>query len=295
MDAWRTDVGELMTERARVTLARHDLDLDCTVTGTGRPLLFLHGIGGGAADWDWNVEFFAERGFQTFAPDLPGHGRSDPPPKCWDPGNGVALIADLLDGLRLESATLVGHSAGGLLAAQTALGRPERVDSLVLAAPAGLQRRVGLTLRLLTVPVLGGLLLRPSKRAARAAMAGMFEDLDSVPPDFVRNWIERRRDPGQRRSFFRLLRSGVGLTGVRRDLVYRPRLSESELPTLIVWGAEDRVVLAPDDLDDLAGENALVQVLKLSPCGHWPQVEQADRFNSSVADFLGAVDRSKSG
>ncbi len=198
------------------------------------------------------------------------------------------LAVSILDALGLESATLVGHSAGGMLAAHAALDYPERLDALVLVAPAGIQRSVSWALRMLTIPVVGEILLRPNPTTARAAMAGMFEDQSAIPRDFVDTWIERRKDPRQRGSFFRLLRSGVGVVGTHRDLVYRSRLTNLRLPTLVVWGVEDRVVPIPERLDDLAAGNPRIRSLKLSPCGHWPQVEQADRFNSAVTDFLQA-------
>ena len=198
------------------------------------------------------------------------------------------LAVDILDALGLESATLVGHSAGGMLAAHAALDYPERLDALVLVAPAGIQRRVGWTLRLLTIPVVGEFILRPNPTTARAAMASMFEDRSAILRDFVDTWIECREDPQQRRSFFRLLRSGVGIAGTHRDLVYRSRLTNLRHPTLIVWGVEDWVVQIPDGLDDLVAGNPRFRSLKLSPCGHGPQVEQAERVNTAVTDSLQA-------
>jgi 2-hydroxy-6-oxonona-2,4-dienedioate hydrolase len=118
-----------------VTLPQTGLEIDCSVTTRGsgnssddRALGLLHGIGGGAADWDRNVGHFANMGFWVFAPDLPGHGGSDPPPSDWDSSHGTALVAGILGGLQIESTSLSGHSTGGLLAAQAALERPERVD-----------------------------------------------------------------------------------------------------------------------------------------------------------------------
>ncbi|MDP7618914.1 MAG: alpha/beta hydrolase [Dehalococcoidia bacterium] len=256
--------------------------------GDGHPVVMLHGVGGGAADWSRNEHWFADRGFRVFTPDLPGHGRSDPPPTGWKARNMSRLAVDILDALGLESATLVGHSAGGMLAAHAALDYPERLDALVLVAPAGIQRSVGWSLRLLTIPLVGEFLLRPNPTTARTAMVSMFEDASLIPQDIMDTWIKRRKDPQQRRFFFRLLRAGVGIAGTHRDLVYRSQLTDLRPPTLIVWGVEDRVVPIPNGLDDLVEGNPRTRSMKLSPCGHWPQVEQAERFNTVVTDFLQA-------
>ena len=273
-------------QRKRVRLPAHGIEVDCFVAGDGPPVVLLHGAGGGAMDWELNFDELAERGFTMIAVDLPGHGASDDPPQQWDLQSGAAFVADLLDSLGLTSAALAGHSAGGLLAAATALEQPERVESIILLAPAGLQRRLGWTLRILTIPVLGGFLMRPSKTAARAAMARIFFDSRLAPRSFIDRWTDRGRDRAQRRTFFRLLREGAGLAGLRRDLVYRSRMQDLAVPALIVWGAEDRIVPMPSDLDGVTETNPGVSVHVIERCGHWPHVEAAETFNAAVADFL---------
>ena len=270
----------------RVRLAGRGVEVDCFSVGEGRPVVLVHGIGGGAADWELNVGALAERGFRAIAVDMPGHGASDPPPRDWDPRDSAAMVRDFLDALGLGSAALIGHSAGGLLAAAAALQHPERVEALVLNAPAGFERRVGWTLRALTVPVLGEFLMRPSEAAARAAMARIFCDPRLAPRSFIDRWIARAQDGGLRRSFFRLLRSGLGLRGLRRDLVYGGRLGELAVPTLVVWGTEDRIVPAPRGLEGLVTTNARLSVRMLERCGHWPHVERAEAFNALAGDFL---------
>ena len=235
-------MSDVKTDSLRISLPRYDVEVDCFMKGDGHPVVMLHGMGGGAADWRRNEHWFADRGFRVFTPDLPGHGRSGPPPPDWNSRDMSRLAVDIFDALGLESATLVGHSASGMLAAHAALDYPERLDALVLVAPAGIQRSVGWTLRLLTIPVVGEFLLRPNPKTARAAITSMFEDPSSIPQDFVDTWIERRKDPQQRRSFFRLLRSGVGMAGTHRDLVYRSRLTNLAHPTLIVWGVHDPIL-----------------------------------------------------
>jgi 3-oxoadipate enol-lactonase len=103
------------------------------------PLLLLHGLGEGGADWDGVAPAFA-RHFRVYAPDLRGHGRSDRPGDY-----SVELMqADalaFLDALGLGRVDLIGHSMGGLVAYLLAGDHPERVGRLILEDVAALRPR----------------------------------------------------------------------------------------------------------------------------------------------------------
>jgi 3-oxoadipate enol-lactonase len=94
------------------------------------PLVLLHGLGEGAADWDGVAPAFA-RHWRAYAPDLRGHGRSD-----WPGDYSVELMrADalgFLDALGLDRVDLIGHSMGGLVACLLAQESPARVRRLIL-------------------------------------------------------------------------------------------------------------------------------------------------------------------
>jgi 3-oxoadipate enol-lactonase len=94
------------------------------------PLVLLHGLGEGSADWDGVAPAFA-RHCRVYAPDLRGHGRSD-----WPGAYSVELMrADVLgflDALGLDRVDLIGHSMGGLVACLLAQQRPLRVRALIL-------------------------------------------------------------------------------------------------------------------------------------------------------------------
>jgi hypothetical protein len=105
-------------------------------------------------------------------------------------------------------------------------------------------------LRFLTLPLFGRLILKPNRKTAEAEMGWMFADQTLVPRGFVDQWIERIQDPEQRKAFFRLLRSGIGITGIRQNFLYGSRIPELQPRTLIVWGAEDHVVTIPVNLDE---------------------------------------------
>ncbi len=107
-------------------------------------LVFVHGFGGNATQWRFQLEAFAERN-RVIAPDLRGHGQSDRPPRNYDMSQLLADLEAVLDHRHVtQPVVLVAHSFGGAIATEFALTRPERVGRLVLIATAGEFRLVWL-------------------------------------------------------------------------------------------------------------------------------------------------------
>jgi 3-oxoadipate enol-lactonase len=99
--------------------------------GDGRPVLFLHGLGGTRMAWEPQLEVLAAR-MRCIAWDLPGYGASEPLAELTFP-TIVDAIVRLLDGLDLPRVDVVGLSFGGQQALHLALAHPDRVGRLVLA------------------------------------------------------------------------------------------------------------------------------------------------------------------
>jgi 3-oxoadipate enol-lactonase len=103
------------------------------------PLVLLHGLGEGSADWDGVAPAFARRR-RVYAPGLRGHGRSD-----WPGDYSVELMAadvlGCLDALQLDRVDLIGHSMGGLVGYLVAGDHPDRVGRLILEEVADLRPR----------------------------------------------------------------------------------------------------------------------------------------------------------
>jgi pimeloyl-ACP methyl ester carboxylesterase len=104
--------------------------------GAGRPVLVLHAAGG-AGVWNAYLERLSAH-FDVVAPDHPGFGNSPELPGVDSIAMLVEHYVSLLDNLGLERLDVVGASFGGWLAAEIACAIPERIDHLVLMAPAGI-------------------------------------------------------------------------------------------------------------------------------------------------------------
>jgi pimeloyl-ACP methyl ester carboxylesterase len=94
-------------------------------------VVFIHGAQNDHSVWALQSRYFAYHGKNVLALDLPGHGRSTGPALDSVPAIAVWLVA-LLDALKIERASLVGHSMGSLIALETARAAPERVERLAL-------------------------------------------------------------------------------------------------------------------------------------------------------------------
>src|SRR5271166_4557617 len=108
-----------------------------TKTGSGPAVLLIHGLGGTRRTWEHLIPGLA-RTHTVIAPDLPGHGLSDPPAGDYSLGAHACAMRDLLLALGHPRASVVGHGLGGAVAMQSAYQFPERIERVVLISSGGL-------------------------------------------------------------------------------------------------------------------------------------------------------------
>ena len=137
------------------------------LAGDGPAVLLLHGIGDSSESWERVMADLA-RDHTVLAPDLLGHGGSAKPRADYSVAAYANGMRDLLAILGIESATVVGHSLGGGVAAQIAYQYPELCERLVLVAGGGAGRDVTPVLRLASAP-LAEVFLAPARWPGRAA------------------------------------------------------------------------------------------------------------------------------
>jgi 4,5:9,10-diseco-3-hydroxy-5,9,17-trioxoandrosta-1(10),2-diene-4-oate hydrolase len=120
-------------------------------------------------------------------------------------------------------------------------------------------------------------------------MNRMFYDSQKVPDQLIPTVLEIFDMPQTRKACLRILRSGVDLKGLKNEICLRVRDGASSLPhkTLIIWGANDKVVPLNQAY---VGKNLIrnSQLHVFDKCGHLPQVEWPEEFNHLVLEFLGS-------
>lgn len=248
--------------------------------GAGQPVLLLHGSGPGVSAWaNWRTVIPAlARRFRVLAPDIVGFGFTERPAgvqytlETW-----VQHAVDFLDATGVERTHVVGNSFGGGLALALAIRHPARVGRLVLMGSAGvefeltegLDRTWGYT---------------PSLENMRALLDVFAYDRSLVTDELARLRYEASIRPGVQEAFASMF-PPPRQEGIRRLASPEQDIRALAHETLVIHGREDRVI-------PLAAGLRLFELIERAQlhvfgrCGHWTQIEQGERFNRLVADFL---------
>ncbi|WP_055617207.1 alpha/beta fold hydrolase, partial [Streptomyces phaeochromogenes] len=251
----------------------------------------LHGGGPGASgvsNYGRNIAALAKK-YRVVVPDLPGYGRSTKGMDVADPFGYLAdHIRGVMDELGLERAHLVGNSYGGACALRLALDTPGRVDRMVLMGPGGIG-----TTRSLPTAGLNNLLNYyggdgPSRLKLETFVRQylVFNAAD-VPDSAIDERYRASIDPEVIAA--PPLRRPSGPNALRTlwkmDFTRDRRLDRLPVPTLVLWGAEDRVN-RPTGGRMLADRMPDCDLYVVANTGHWVQFERAELFNRLCADFL---------
>lgn len=254
----------------------------------GEPALFVHGLGGASTNWTDLMGLLAGH-LDGCAVDLPGFGRSDPPANGrYTLGTHVRAVVRLLEEHGRGPVHLFGNSLGGAVSTRVAAWRPDLVRTLTLVSPAlpSIRPRRGSDPRLplLLLPGLSRLAARqlarqtPGQRA-QALLALCYADPTIVPPQRLAEATEevarRMALPYAEAAFTGSLRGLVGAFLERGPRSIWRQAARVQAPTLLVWGAEDRLVdvrLAPRALAAFPDARLLV----LPGVGHVAQLERPE-------------------
>lgn len=248
--------------------------------GSGDPVLLIHGSGPGVSAWaNWRLTMprLATR-FRVVAPDMVGFGYTERPTEVrYDLDTWVRHAIGVLDALAIERVHVVGNSFGGALALAMAIHHPQRVRRLVLMGAAG----VSFTLTPGLDAVWG---YEPSVAAMRALLDIFAYDRRLINDELAELRYRASVRPGVQKAFAAMF------PAPRQrwvDALASPEAAIRALPheTLIIHGREDRVIPLSNALTLLRWIHRS-QLHVFGRCGHWTQIEHADRFACLVGDFL---------
>lgn len=249
------------------------------VDGRGTPVVFVHGHLASSATWE-DVMRPASAGHPAIAVDLPGSGASDRPlPYDYSVAGQARGLAAFLSLRGIARAILVGNSLGGAEVMLVAADHPDRVEALVLVAPATPRARMVWPIRLMRLRGLGELALALATRrmTAYGLRHWLYGDPSRVTEHVVDDAWRPMAVPGTRRAALQAIR-----TDPRRYLGLEGRVRK---PTLIVWGSRDRL-LPPAEAEWLRPRIPGSEVVILEGAGHLPQREQPEALARAIASFV---------
>lgn len=232
--------------------------------GEGEAVVLLHGLMGEMEHWEPALETLGD-GYRAIAPSLP----------IFDPTLAEPSVSELarhvvrfLDELQIQHAVVGGNSLGGHVAIEIALRRPDRVTGLILTGSSGLFER-GFTRNVPHVP---------TAEYVRMKMEEIFYDPTLVTPQWV---AAVGRVVTTRSTALRVVRFA---RAAKRHNV-EGELPCITVPTLLVWGKEDRIT-PMEVAERFHASIPDSELVYLTNCGHAPMLERPEAFSEIVGEWL---------
>lgn len=256
-----------MTETSPARLAHDE-------RGSGPAIVLVHGHPFSRAMWAGQLDSLSDA-FRVIAPDLPGYGESPARGEVITPRGLADAVVELMDGIEIEQATVVGLSLGGLVAMELGLGYPDRVAGLIFTAttaapltPEEAEMRRSTAAQLERDGMLDHALEMAGRLFGPAAMRN---------PDLVLPILE-----------VMLRTSPTGAAAALRGRAERPQyhelLPELRIPALVLVGDADFFSTA-EITAQLVASLPDPEVLILPGVGHMPNLEAPERFDEAVRAF----------
>ncbi len=253
--------------------------------GEGPPLVLLHGFGESTIAYAAVLPELAEQ-FAVVAIDLNGFGYTERPrdPASYTLAGQERLVLAVLDRLGLQRVRLAGHSYGGALSLYLAARHPERIERLLLidnALPLYASQRRNPLFRWRWVARMAAHTFALTDKVIEKGLKEAYFDDAKVTPLLVREYADRLRIEGVSDAFY-------GLVGPSQEPPYRIDLAKVKTPTLVIWGAEDRLIEAKPAAER-SRELPNSTFVLLPACGHTPMEECPREFLAAALPFLASA------
>lgn len=259
----------------------NDIELYYEVHGGGTPLVLISGLG--YSMWQWHLMVpYLEKYFQVITLDNRGVGQSDKPAGPYSASILAKDTIGLLDALTIDRAIIMGHSMGGFIAQAITLEYPERAGKLILASTNfGGPRHVPVTPE--AMAVLSDVTSDPVTRFKNGLGVSTAPGWAEKNPEMIQKWIEWRIanpiEPVHYQAQF-----AIGLALLPEAAAYENKLPNVSVPTLILFGAHDKVVPAAN-ADLLAKKIPGSQICILPDAGHFFPIEVPEEAAQAVIQF----------
>lgn len=239
--------------------------------GNGIPVVLIHGFGGDLDNWLFNIDALSQK-LPVYALDLPGHGQSVKAVDNPKLETMVSAVIQLMDHLELEKAHLVGHSMGGLIAAQTAISNPKRVASLSLICSAGLGDEIN-------SEYIDGFVFANNRKDLKPKLKYLFADESLVNRSMVDDLLKYKRLDGVQ-TFLETLKDNLFGSG-KQSVNIIAGLEALECPQQVIWGEADAII-PQSHANNIEGAKVTI----VSGVGHMVQMEESSRVNDLLKELF---------
>lgn len=231
-------------------------------------ILILHGWGISGEKYARLGELFKKAGYRVFSPDFPGFGKEPLPKDAMNVDDYVGFIYDFLKKKKEKKVIIIGHSFGGRIAIKFTQKFPSLVKGLILSGAPGIKHKLSFYRRFIMYT------------------AVVFGDLFKFRPfSFIKDFIRKTLyfmigewdyyKAGDLRETFKKV--------IAKDLF--PYLSKISIPTLLLWGEDDRVIPLSDGkkMQKLIPKSSLISIKDV---GHKVPYERPDDFFNKANEFI---------
>lgn len=259
-------MSSIVTDRGVVHYEAH---------GHGRPVILLHGWLESWVPWMGTMEALGHR-YRSYALDFWGFGESGKQGGSFTVRDYIEMVNQFMERLGIERCPVIGHSMGGTVSLGLALDHPQRVQMVTVVGS----------------PIVGDGLALFLRLAARRSLASMaYQVPGALPlgvrlfsPFLARDW----------KTWYKMFENDLSRTTLEsfhysiaslRHTDLRPRLHEIRVPVLGIYGRIDRIV-DPKQKDVLAQGTPLAEIRYFERSGHFPMLDEPERFYQTLVEFL---------
>ena len=248
--------------------------LGYSLTGSGPPVVLLHGWCGDRAFWRHQTASLSES-YRVLSLDFRGHGDSDAPRGGYTLAQLAEDVVTATTALGDSPAAVVGHSMGGMVAQRLAIDHPNTVGALALVATAAADPDDAL----ISARILEDSAVLDYREAFERHSPRWFA-ADADPT--VKEWALSRMRSVPERVALELVRDYRGLD-------FRAELPSIKAPTLVI-GANADVSTRAERSDEIAAAILGAKLVLVEAAGHFVQLERPAEVNGALTEFLGSVD-----
>ncbi len=281
LDLPAKDVEAKYTNEASQFIEIGEMRVHYRDQGTGAALVLIHGSNSSLHTWEgWVRELSND--FRVISLDLPGHGLTGPDAKGRYDWISMAQVVDqLTQELDVDRFSIAGNSMGGAIAWNYTMLHPTKIEKLILIDSAGYPREEGrpAIIKAFGLPVIGQLMTKISSRfAVRKSIEDVYGDRTKVTSELVTLYQDLGLREGNREAARKRL-------SAEPNVVLYKKIPSIQVPTLILWGDQDRWIL-PKYATKFAADIQNSQLKMYKGLGHIPMEENPELTARDAKMFL---------